>query len=133
MALTLGDVDPEGAMVRVQAAPPSWSFLEDGLNRAAQTARRALEEIAAVGSGALVLMHASMGSEKRTSHAFVRDFLGEETQSPQVSAEVLRDLGTGCQILVDLGFRDLRILTSSSRPIVGIEAYGLNIIEKLPI
>ena len=34
------------------------------------------------------------------------------------------------QILVDLGLRDLRLLTSSNRPIVGVEAYGLEVVER---
>jgi len=46
-------------------------------------------------------------------------------------ATALRDLGTGCQILVDLGMRKLRLLSSSNRPIVGVEAYGLSIVERV--
>ena len=44
-------------------------------------------------------------------------------------AEVLRDLGTGCQVLLDLGLRDLRILSNNKRPIIGLDAYGLRIVE----
>ena len=48
-------------------------------------------------------------------------------------AEALRDLGTGCQILLDLGLQDLCLLTNSARPIVGIEAYGLRVVERRPL
>ena len=41
--------------------------------------------------------------------------------------------GMGCQILLDLGLQDLRLLTSSSRPIVGLEAYGLKLIERISL
>jgi GTP cyclohydrolase II len=64
---------------------------------------------------------------------FQRDMNGESIESKPLQADALRDLGTGCQILVDLGLEELQLLTSSSRPIVGIEAYGLRIAERLPL
>ncbi len=45
----------------------------------------------------------------------------------------LRDYGIGAQILVDLGLKDLRLLTNNPRKIVGLEGYGLRVIERVPI
>jgi 3,4-dihydroxy 2-butanone 4-phosphate synthase / GTP cyclohydrolase II len=45
----------------------------------------------------------------------------------------LRDYGIGAQILVDLGVRNLRLLTNNPRKIVGLEGYGLSIVEQVPI
>jgi 3,4-dihydroxy 2-butanone 4-phosphate synthase/GTP cyclohydrolase II len=42
----------------------------------------------------------------------------------------LRDYGIGAQILVDLGVRDMVLLTNRHRTIVGLEGYGLNVIEE---
>ncbi|MBN2171158.1 MAG: bifunctional 3,4-dihydroxy-2-butanone-4-phosphate synthase/GTP cyclohydrolase II [Candidatus Krumholzibacteriota bacterium] len=45
----------------------------------------------------------------------------------------LRDYGIGAQILADLGLRRLRLLTNNPRKIVGLEAYGLEVVERLPL
>jgi 3,4-dihydroxy 2-butanone 4-phosphate synthase / GTP cyclohydrolase II len=45
----------------------------------------------------------------------------------------LRQYGIGAQILFDLGVRDLRLLTNNPRKVVGLDGYGLRIVESLPI
>jgi len=45
----------------------------------------------------------------------------------------LRNYGIGAQILVDLGIRNLRLLTNNPTKIVGLEGYGLNVVERVPI
>ena len=45
----------------------------------------------------------------------------------------LRDYGIGAQILVDLGVREIDLLTNNPRKIVGLEAYGLSIHKQVPI
>ncbi|PIU57257.1 MAG: GTP cyclohydrolase II, partial [Chloroflexi bacterium CG07_land_8_20_14_0_80_51_10] len=45
----------------------------------------------------------------------------------------LRDYGIGAQILVDLGVRNMRLLTNNPRKVVGLDGYGLQVIETVPI
>lgn len=45
----------------------------------------------------------------------------------------LRDYGMGAQILVDIGVRKIRLLTNNPKKMVGLEGYGLEVVEQVPI
>ena len=45
----------------------------------------------------------------------------------------LRDYGIGAQILADLGLKTIRLMTNNPRKIVGLEGYGLKVVERVPI
>jgi len=45
----------------------------------------------------------------------------------------LRDYGVGAQILRDLGIRKMRLMTNNPKKIVGLEGYGLEVVERVPI
>jgi 3,4-dihydroxy 2-butanone 4-phosphate synthase/GTP cyclohydrolase II len=45
----------------------------------------------------------------------------------------LRDYGLGAQILRDLGVRKLRLMTNNPKKIVGLQGYGLEVVERIPI
>jgi 3,4-dihydroxy 2-butanone 4-phosphate synthase/GTP cyclohydrolase II len=45
----------------------------------------------------------------------------------------LRDYGIGAQILADLGLHDIKLLTNNPKKVIGLEGYGLKVVEKVPI
>jgi 3,4-dihydroxy 2-butanone 4-phosphate synthase/GTP cyclohydrolase II len=45
----------------------------------------------------------------------------------------LRDYGLGAQMLADLGVRQMRLLTNNPKKMVGLDGYGLSVVEQIPI
>ena len=132
LALTLGRLSGTPTLVRVQPAPPAWSFL-GGSGGLSGTARRAMNRIREEGSGALLLMHLQGRGADSLRAAFDSDVGGTSPMPVEASADALRELGAGCQILRDLGLAQLRLMTNSTRPLHGLEAYGLSLSERTGI
>lgn len=86
----------------------------------------AMKQIEKLGSGVVVLIREPqpMALSDR-----VRRKLGE----PLKSTNELRDYGIGAQILLDLGVKEMKLLSNTPRTIVGLDGYGLSVVETLPI
>jgi 3,4-dihydroxy 2-butanone 4-phosphate synthase/GTP cyclohydrolase II len=123
MVLVKGDLsDPAPIMVRMHAVDTMDDVLVGEHLASLQGARNLIRES---GRGVIVLIRESRptaASEK------IRAMVQGATAAP-----ALRDYGIGAQILNDLGVKDMILLSNHKRSIVGLEAYGLNIVEQREI
>ena len=123
LVLVKGDVS-NGAppLVRMHAV----DLLGDMLGGAHPAALHgAMRMIAGAGRGVVVLIR-----EANPTSLSERVRLMAGSPRPVQS---LRDYGVGAQILVDLGVKDMVLLSNTQRTVVGLEAYGLNIVDQLAI
>ena len=98
----------------------------------------ALRQISEEGNGVLVYMRQEgrgIGLAAKI-HAYKLQEEGLDTVEANAKlgfATDLRDYGLGAQILFDLGVRQFRFLTNNPKKVVGLEGYGLEMVEQVPI
>ena len=85
--------------------------------------RSSLDRIAEEGAGVLVYLH-------QTGPGF-RDHAS--TATPDGQRRLQHESGIGAQILSDLGLHTIRLLTNHPRKVVGLDAYGIEIVEQVPV
>jgi 3,4-dihydroxy 2-butanone 4-phosphate synthase/GTP cyclohydrolase II len=100
---------------------------------------RSMERIAREGAGVLVYLHqtgvgvriapGAAGVDQLVAHG--RDFM--HYASPDGQRLLQYECGIGAQILSDLGLHTVRLLTNHPRRVVGLEAFGIEIIEQVPV
>ncbi|MCD6074199.1 MAG: ribBA [Rhodospirillales bacterium] len=124
LALIKGDLSgPEPVLVRVQAFNIFDDMYSVQKSLELHTAMRMINE---AGRGAIVLIRSGNPS---VLSARVRSNFSDR-DSPYLE---LRDYGTGAQIVLDLGIRDMILLSNTKRTMIAIEGYGLKIVEQRPI
>ncbi|WP_297371217.1 3,4-dihydroxy-2-butanone-4-phosphate synthase [Acidocella sp.] len=123
LALVKGDISgDEPVLVRVHGA----DLVGDVLGTPHMTSLHgAMRQIEQAGRGAVVVVR---DYRKNALSERIREFAEHKPR-----AFGLRDYGIGAQILLDLGVKNLILLSNHKRHIVGHEGYGLNIIEQRPI
>jgi len=123
LALVKGDVSgPDPVLVRMHAV----DLLDDMTGSPHWIAvHNAMHMIARAGRGIVVLIR-----EHRKTALAERVRLLSASPRPQ---RELRDYGIGAQILLDLGVTNMILLTNRRRTVIGLEGYGLNIVEQRPI
>jgi 3,4-dihydroxy 2-butanone 4-phosphate synthase / GTP cyclohydrolase II len=127
VALVKGDVTtPEPVLVRVHAVNMLEDLLGEGESGRGDQLHRAMELIGAAGRGVIVILRepAPDGISQR-----IRISLGHQPDKPRD----LRVYGIGAQILSDLGVKSMVLLSNTGRTIVGLEGYGLSVVETRPI
>ena len=120
----MGKLDGSPTLVRVHTE----NLLSDVFHGKDMGSHRSLmsslQRVAQAGHGAIVYME----QNGRMQEAVLN--LASATGSPPPN---LRDYGIGAQILTALGLRKIRLLQHSPRRVVGLEGYGLEIVEQVQV
>ncbi len=128
VALWMGDPESsdDPVLVRMHALNVLDDVLGDETSGKAGELQRSLEIIGREGRGVVVLIREP--TPKSLSET-LRARIGE----PVKGSGELRDYGVGAQILLDLGVRQMVLLSNTQRNIVGLEGYGLEVVDQRPI
>lgn len=139
LALVKGTISPEeDTLVRVHSECLTGDALGSLRCDCGPQLRSAMKMIEEEGSGVVLYMRQEgrgIGLLEKL-HAYELQENGMDTVEANEALGFkpdLRDYGIGAQILADLGLKRIRLITNNPRKIIGLEGYGLEVVERVPM
>ncbi len=138
LALTIGNWKDEPVLVRVHSECLTGDVFGSLRCDCGRQLDKSMQIIAKEGKGVILYMNQEgrgIGLVEKIKAYNLQDKGLDTVEANEALGHKadLRDYGIGAQILVDLGIKNIRLLTNNPRKIVGLEGYGLHVVERVAL
>ena len=139
IALVKGEVDPEkDILVRVHSECMTGDIFSSLRCDCQDQLHKAMDMMEKEGGGVLLYLRQEGRGiglvNKLKAYEYQRQGLDTVEANEKLGFKAdMRDYGVGAQMLVDIGVKKMRLLTNNPKKMIGLEGYGLTLVEQVPI